>query len=141
MDAVCAMKMIILLFIYVTSDRIMRQNMDFIIAMSNKDGYLNTFLAMTCSPQSSEIYALFPGQKVTDRPDLAACVFKMKLRARMAILTDKKVFGNVKAYVSATEFQKRGLSHVHYIFTMTPHLYHDFAIKLAHFSHQLLSPL
>lgn len=80
-------------------DQYMRQNMHDITSISNKAGYPDTFLTMTCNPQWLENKnALLPSQSVIDCPDIAARVFRIKLRALMAFVIDEPVFREVKAH-------------------------------------------
>ena len=89
-----------------------------IVARKGKPDY---FLTMTANPEWKEIKEnLFPGQTASDRPDLVARVFQMKLNAISDDLFKKKVLGEVAAQIHVTEFQKRGLPHVHMLLTMKP---------------------
>ncbi|RCN31185.1 hypothetical protein ANCCAN_23039 [Ancylostoma caninum] len=77
-------------------------------------GKPDLFITMTCNPQWKEIQeALFPGQTPSDRPDIVARVFKLKLDALLDDLCKKHVLGEVVAYIWVVEFQKRGLPHAH----------------------------
>ena len=72
------------------------------------------FVTMTCNPTWPEIQQnLFHGQHSSDRPDLVARVFQLKLSSLMKDLIEKGVFGRVKAYIYVIEFRKRGLPHAH----------------------------
>lgn len=115
--------MYILTSTYVGRDHYMHQNLHDIIAISIKAGYVDISLTLTCNPQWPEIEnALLPGQSVADRLDLAARVFRIKLRTLMVFVIDEKVVDHVKTYIRVIEFQKRGLSHAHCILFMTPDL-------------------
>jgi hypothetical protein len=53
----------------------------------------------TCNPKWVEIVSnLRKGEKVPDRPDLTARVFKLKLKNLLSDIIDKKIFGQVTAY-------------------------------------------
>ncbi|KAM3739279.1 hypothetical protein ACB098_08G012800 [Castanea mollissima] len=62
-----------------------------------------------------------PGQKVEDRPDVIARVFKIKLDQLLYDLKHGQHFGKVIAVVHIVEYQKRGLPHAHILLF----LYHD----------------
>ncbi|KAI4519460.1 hypothetical protein K525DRAFT_149751, partial [Schizophyllum commune Loenen D] len=69
---------------------------------------------MTANPKWPEVTReLLPGQTAFDRPDLIARVFKLKRDALIDYIYKQGVFGVAAAYVYSTEFQKRGLPHVH----------------------------
>ncbi|KAE8244021.1 hypothetical protein A4X13_0g6849 [Tilletia indica] len=72
------------------------------------------FLTMTCSPKWPEIQAaLNEGQKASDRPDIVARVFHLKLKHVINLLYREQVMGRADGYVYSVEFQKRGLPHAH----------------------------
>lgn len=78
-------------------DRYIRQNMRHIIAISSKVGSPDVFLTIKCNLQwHKSKNELVTGQSVVDRPDPAARVFYIKLRAFMASIRNEKVFANVK---------------------------------------------
>ena len=52
-------------------------------------------------------------QTASDRPDLVARVFNLKLKAFLANLIKHNMLGVVTAYIYVVEFQKRGLPHAH----------------------------
>jgi hypothetical protein len=73
------------------------------------------FLTITANPNWPEIQlALLPGQTSSDRPDLVSRVFRLKAAAILKDL-ESGVFGTSVAHVWTTEFQKRGLPHMHMI--------------------------
>ncbi|XP_043481255.1 uncharacterized protein LOC122510566 [Leptopilina heterotoma] len=79
-------------------------------------GKPDLFITMTCNPKWREIRENFlEGEIATDRPDIVARVFQQKVKSLMSELKDKNIFGSVLAYVYVTEFQKRGLPHIHLI--------------------------
>ena len=80
------------------------------------------FITMTCNPHWPEIQSkLFEGQAAQDRPDLVARVFKQKKDQLIRDLTVGKLLGDVVAYMSVTEFQKRGLPHEHILIITASH--------------------
>ena len=77
-------------------------------------GKPDLFITVTCNPRWSEIQeSLFPGQTPSDRPDIVARVFKLKLDEIFHDLFKKHILGEVAAYIWVIEFQKRGLPHAH----------------------------
>ena len=58
------------------------------------------------------------GETSHERPDLVARVFKMKLTDFLDTIIKGKIFGEVIAYFGAIEWQKRGLPHAHFLFTL-----------------------
>lgn len=82
-----------------------------IVRKLSKPDYFVTF---TCNPNWPEVKAeLELGQSSSDRPDLTARIFKMKLNALMHDLVQKHVLGKVIGHIHVVEFQKRGLPHAH----------------------------
>ena len=80
------------------------------------------FITMTCNPNWPEIKKdLLEGQTPQDRPDVVARVFKLKKDQLMKDLTVGHLFGEVVAYMSVTEFQKRGLPHEHILLINANH--------------------
>lgn len=57
--------------------------------------------------------ALLPGQRASDRPDLCARVFKLKLDKLTKDIYQEQILGRVIGHVHVIEFQKRGLPHAH----------------------------
>ncbi|XP_057310253.1 uncharacterized protein LOC130648232 [Hydractinia symbiolongicarpus] len=97
------------------------------MALVSKKGKPDLFLTFTCNPKWPEIVTnMLPGQSASDRPDLVARVFKLKLLALKKDLKDG-VLGVLCAHVDVIEFQKRGLPHVH----MLLHLYNEFKLRNA----------
>ncbi|SAM01867.1 hypothetical protein [Absidia glauca] len=56
---------------------------------------------------------LLPGQHASDRPDLVARVFDLKVKELLKDLKVKKVFGSYRGLMRTIEYQKRGLPHLH----------------------------
>ncbi|XP_076043645.1 uncharacterized protein LOC143026761 [Oratosquilla oratoria] len=69
---------------------------------------------MTCNANWPEIQNnLQPGQTASDRPDLVARVFKLKLNKLIEDITKRYILGKILAFSYTIEFQKRGLPHFH----------------------------
>ena len=84
-----------------------------------KYGKPDFFITFTCNAQWPEIKsALFPGEQPSDRPDICARVFKLKLDCLMDDLLKKHVLGHVLAHNYTIEWQKRGLTHAHILLIM-----------------------
>ncbi|GAA0152343.1 hypothetical protein LIER_10849 [Lithospermum erythrorhizon] len=84
-------------------------------------GRPDIFLTMTCNPNWLEIKEhLQPGEDAHNMYDLLIRAFK----SRLSILTDKimngRIFGQVVSMVHVIEFQKRGLSHTHFLIILKP---------------------
>ena len=106
---------------YVGSPRYMSQAYDDAMAMLRAHGKPDLFITMTCNPKWPEIVEnLLPSQTTVDRPDIVARVFNEKYQAMIKYVCDKALFGEVLSYVGTIEFQKRGLPHVHMLFTLKP---------------------
>ncbi|KAI8420000.1 hypothetical protein MSG28_008600, partial [Choristoneura fumiferana] len=79
-----------------------------------KYGRTDLFLTFTCNPAWTEIKEeLMDGQRQTDRHDIIARVFKIKVEKLVAFLTKGHVFGESQCFMYSIEWQKRGLPHVH----------------------------
>ncbi|KAI8419999.1 hypothetical protein MSG28_008599 [Choristoneura fumiferana] len=79
-----------------------------------KYGRPDLFLTFTCNPAWTEIKEeLMDGQRQTDRHDIIARVFKIKVEKLVAFLTKGHVFGESQCFMYSIEWQKRGLPHVH----------------------------
>ena len=62
------------------------------IALSSKFGRPDLFTIFTCNPQWVEITEnLLPDERATDRPDLIARVFRLKLKALLHDILKKKI--------------------------------------------------
>ncbi|XP_050897527.1 uncharacterized protein LOC127104385 [Lathyrus oleraceus] len=82
-------------------------------------GKPDIFLTMTCNPSWSEITSkLLPFQTPQDRPDLLTRIFRSKFEKLEDDVINKGVLGKVKSYMYVTEFQKRGLPHVHMLLVL-----------------------
>ena len=79
-----------------------------------KWGPPDLFITITANPSWKEILSnLKPGEDTTDRLDLVARVFKIKLDSLIKYVTSNGIFGKAVAFVYSIEFQKRGLPHAH----------------------------
>ncbi|KAI5392416.1 hypothetical protein KIW84_076993 [Lathyrus oleraceus] len=82
-------------------------------------GKPDIFLTMTCNPSLSEITSeLLSFQTPQDRPDLLTRIFRSKFEKLKDDVINKGVLGKVKSYMYVTEFQKRGLPHVHMLLVL-----------------------
>jgi Helitron helicase-like domain at N-terminus len=103
---------------YVGSPRYMHQNYQDAMAIVNKFGQPDLFITMTCNPAWSEIMAqLKPGQTAYDRPDVIVRVFELKMQYWLSLMLQFDFCGKVIAHTYTVEFQKRGLPHIHAVFT------------------------
>ena len=74
------------------------------------------FITMTCNPNWPEITnELFPGQNPTDRHDLIARLFRLKVQTFMYLVDTQNIYGIKRCHVYIIEWQKRGLLHVHFL--------------------------
>lgn len=91
------------------------------MAIVRRFGKPDLFITFTCNPKWPDIERnLLSGQTSTDRPDLVARVFHLKLKELLKDITVKNVFGKVIAVVYTIEFQKRGLPHAHILLILHP---------------------
>ncbi|XP_022888792.1 uncharacterized protein LOC111404232 [Olea europaea var. sylvestris] len=74
------------------------------------------FLIITCNPNWPEIkQELKYNDKVQNRSDLIARIFRAKLEELKNDLCKEKILGPIVAHIYMVEFQKRGLPHVHFL--------------------------
>jgi Helitron helicase-like domain at N-terminus len=59
----------------------------------------------------------------TLNPDMTARIFANRIEHLRELIMVKKVFGHVTSFISVTEFQKRGLPHVHMLITLADKVY------------------
>lgn len=74
------------------------------------------FIIVTINPNWIEIkneLRNFPGQIASDRPDIVARVFRMKMISILDDIKKRNVFGKCLDRVWTIEYQKRGLPHMH----------------------------
>ena len=94
-------------------DRFMQQLFQDSMAIVRYFGKPTFFITFTANPRWPEITRhLNPGQQPTDRPDLIARVFRLKIQELLADLRNG-LFGKYAGHVYTIEYQKRGLPHMH----------------------------
>ena len=92
------------------------------MAIVRKYGRLSIFITFTANPKWDEITReLLPGQTATDRPDLVARVFRIKVAHFLHDLKRKQIFSQYCGSVWTIEYQKRGLPHLHLLLFLHPH--------------------
>ncbi|XP_054266833.1 uncharacterized protein LOC128989005 [Macrosteles quadrilineatus] len=107
-------QMVILPSTFVNSPRYLHEYTQDAFAYVRNYGRPDLFITFTCNPSWNEITdELMPGQKATDRHDLIARVFELKVKKLISLLTKGKVFGDCQCFMYSIEWQKRGLPHVH----------------------------
>lgn len=101
------------------SPRNMREQCCDAMSIFAKFGAPDLFITFTSNPTWTEITEnLAQGETSSDRPDLVARVFKIKLDSLINDITVQGTFGKCLAYVYTIEFQKRGLPHAHIMVTL-----------------------
>ncbi|KAI5429878.1 hypothetical protein KIW84_034457 [Lathyrus oleraceus] len=104
---------------FIGGHRDMTQRYEDGMAIVLNGGKPDIFLTMTCNPSWSEITSeLLPFQTPQDRPDLLTRIFRSKFEKLKDDVINKGVLGKVKSYMYVTEFQKRGLPHVHMLLVL-----------------------
>ncbi|XP_020963370.1 uncharacterized protein LOC107606759 [Arachis ipaensis] len=99
---------------FIGSHRDMTQRYEDGMTIVLKEGKPDIFLTMTCNPSWTEITSeLNPVQTPQDRPNLTTRIFRAKFEQLKEDVITKGVLEKVKSYIYVTEFQKRGLPHVH----------------------------
>ena len=87
------------------------------MASVQKNGTPHLFITMTCNPNHPDIVNnLYQNQKACDRPDLVDMVFDLQVKDFVAQMKSG-CFGKVKCFTYVTEMQKRGLPHIHSLWT------------------------
>uniref|UniRef100_A0A914YRQ3 ATP-dependent DNA helicase n=1 Tax=Panagrolaimus superbus TaxID=310955 RepID=A0A914YRQ3_9BILA len=87
------------------------------MASTQKNGTPHWFATMTCNPEHPDIVNnLYDNQKACDRPDLVDTVFDLQVKDFIEQMKSGR-FGKVKCFTYVTEFQKRGLPHIHSLWT------------------------
>lgn len=115
-------KRIILPSSFTGGQRFMMQNYQDAMALVREYGKPDLFITATCNPNWPEIRQhLYNTQQPSDRPDIVARVFRLKLKGILHDLFTKQVLGDVVASVYVTEFQKRGLPHAHILMILAQH--------------------
>ncbi|KAG2203527.1 hypothetical protein INT46_011432 [Mucor plumbeus] len=99
--------------------RYMAQNYYDAMNIVRRFGKPDLFITFTCNPKWPEITReLLNNQLASDRPDLCARIFNLKLKELLDDITKKHIFRRVVAFVYTIEFQKRGLPHAHMLFIL-----------------------
>ncbi|XP_076063443.1 uncharacterized protein LOC143038306 [Oratosquilla oratoria] len=103
----------------------MKQRQQDALAFVTNYGSPDFFITFTMNPAWEELSeaAQQTGSHATSknrgyRPDLIRRIFKLKVDELMDDLTNKNIFGRVKAHLYRIEWQKRGLPHVHILLWM-----------------------
>ncbi|KAG1098753.1 hypothetical protein G6F42_017939 [Rhizopus arrhizus] len=82
-------------------------------------GRPDLFITFTCNPAWPEIAnELLINQKSSDKLDLYARVFRLKLKALLNDIVRKSVLGKATTCCYTIEFQKRSLPHCHMLFIL-----------------------
>ena len=82
-------------------------------------GKPDLFITFTCNLKWEEIQReLRNQQSATDRQDLIARVFHLKVNLLMDVIVNKQIFGKIRSHMRTFEWQKRGLPHVHILLWM-----------------------
>lgn len=106
-------KMVVLPSSFTGGPRFMHSKAQDAMVYVRKYGKPDLFITFTCNPQWSEIKEnLFARQTPSDRQDLIARVFRLKIKTFIDIVKGG-LFGEVLCYVYTVEWQKRGLPHIH----------------------------
>ncbi|KIJ43427.1 hypothetical protein M422DRAFT_253306 [Sphaerobolus stellatus SS14] len=99
---------------HIGSPRHMLQLYQDSMAICRKHVKPSYFTTITANPQWPEIVReLLPGQTASDRPDLVARVFALKLKRLRYLIADKGYLGKMVAFMLSIEYQKCGLPHAH----------------------------
>ena len=99
---------------FIGSPRHMHEYIQDALCYVRHNGKPCLFITFTCNIRWTEITnLLLADQQPSDRHDLIARVFKLKLRKLIDLITKCKIFGNVISWVYSIEWQKRGLPHAH----------------------------
>ena len=105
------------------------------------NGKPDIFLTMTCNPSWSEISSELQNQQTPqDRPDLLTQIFQAKFEQLKEDVVNKGVLEKVISYMYVTEFQKRGLSHIHMLLildNMISYVIHKIMITLSGQKYQI----
>ena len=80
----------------------MAENYKDAMAICTWAGFPDIFITFTCNPAWPEIrrFCAHMGLDPSDRPDILARIFNLKLGALMKVLKDDKIFGSIKAGMS-----------------------------------------
>ena len=87
-------------------------------------GKPDLFITFTCNPKWPEIVEAMKDFQVregsSNRPDLIARVFQLKLESMMKDIETEQIFGKLSGYMYTMEWQKRGLPHAHILLFLDP---------------------
>lgn len=107
-------KTVILPSTYTGSPRHMHEYAQDAMTYVRKYGKPDLFITFTCNSKWHEIEDLLQnGQVPSDRHDIIARIFKQKLIRMMNAITKSQIYGKVRCWMYAVEWQKRGLPHAH----------------------------
>ncbi|XP_059156649.1 uncharacterized protein LOC131941421 [Physella acuta] len=108
-------KRVILSSTFVGGPRYMMERCQDAMMYIRKYGNASFFITMTCNPDWPEIQEnLFLNKKPYDRPDLIARDCELKRKLFLKYLTGPDgLLGRCIAFIISTEYQKRGLPHLH----------------------------
>ncbi|CAK1595523.1 unnamed protein product [Parnassius mnemosyne] len=107
-------KMVILPSSFVNSPHYLHEYTQDAFTYGRTYGRPDLFVTFTCNPTWKEITEeLMPGQKSTDRHDLVARVFRLKVQKLMYVINKGEIFGELQCFMYSIEWQKRGLPHAH----------------------------
>ena len=110
-------KRVILPSSFIGRDRYMHQEYLDSIGLYQCHGHPHGFATMTCNSNWHEIQEnLKDGENPLDRPDLVACVFKLKKQQLIRDLGIEMLFGKMIGTMHSIEFQERRFPHMHIIF-------------------------
>ncbi|XP_076037203.1 uncharacterized protein LOC143022743 [Oratosquilla oratoria] len=120
---------------FVGGPRYMKERQQDALAFVTSYGSPDFFITFTMNPQWKELQEAIActskgSVQPCDRPDLVSRIFKLKVDALMDDLTKKHIFGRVKAHLYSTEWQKRGLPHVHILLWMEHRVTNNLIEKL-----------
>lgn len=112
-DAAALGRRIVLPSSFTGGERFMQQLFQDSMAIVRHFGKPTFFITFTANPRWKDITEfLEQGQQPSDRPDLIARVFRLKVKQVLADLK-KGLFGPYQGHVYTIEYQKRGLPHMH----------------------------
>lgn len=107
-------KSIILPSNFIGSPRHMQEYTQDAMTYVRKFGRPDLFITFTCNPSWEDIQKLLiNGQSASDRHDIIARVFNMKVKKLMDFIIKHKIYGDVQCWMYCIEWQKRGLPHIH----------------------------
>lgn len=109
---------------FIGSPRYMNLNYQKAMTIVRKKGRPDLFITMTFNPNWPEIKRIVtkfrPGTTCNDIANICVRLFYIKCRAILSDIISGKVFGYVISWFWVVEFQKRGLPHIHMMFTLDP---------------------